>query len=110
MSARCRWLGCAAPVARGLESRSQGHRHDGGSPSAEPHRRLSPRRSAAQAIPHRGAAAISGACAGASARGGRALVRMFRIEEGRMADLLFIVVTIVSFGLLIAFAYACDRL
>jgi len=27
-----------------------------------------------------------------------------------MADLLFIVVTIVSFGLLIAFAYACDRL
>jgi hypothetical protein len=27
-----------------------------------------------------------------------------------MADLLFILVTLVSFGVLIAFAYACDRL
>jgi hypothetical protein len=35
---------------------------------------------------------------------------MLRVEESCMADLLFIVVTILSFALLIAFAYACDRL
>jgi hypothetical protein len=35
---------------------------------------------------------------------------MFRVEESRMADLLFIVVTILSFAMLIAFVYACDRL
>jgi hypothetical protein len=35
---------------------------------------------------------------------------MFRVEESRMADLLFIVVTILAFAMLIAFAYACNRL
>lgn len=31
-------------------------------------------------------------------------------EKQDMADLLFVVVTVASFALLIAFVYACDRL